>query len=116
MLRNERPAFIRELKRIERKHRGTTDRLEESLGYIDSLAEGVPRQADPIPYLNGRPVYKLRIKADRTKGRDARLIFYYDGDLLVPLFIYTKADRETVAAAEIRDALAEMDLLDTPPP
>lgn len=116
MLRNARPSFLRALKRIERKHRGTTDRLEETLSYIDSLAEGVPRQADLVPHSSGRPVYKLRIKADRAKGQDARLIFYYDGDLLVPLFIYTKADRETVAAAEIRDALAEMGLLDTPPP
>ena len=104
MLRNARPAFRRNLKKIDKKYRGTADRVGEILGEIEST--GVePRRAKKIPGLDGVPVYKLRIRADRTRGRDARLIFYYDDKKLVPLFIYTKADREDVGLAEIRDAL-----------
>lgn len=104
-----RVAFRRELSRLNRKQRGTTEAVEAILD--DIAANGLPSTAMQIPGLGGRPVFKLRIPVGRQGRRACRLIVHYEDGTVEPLFIYAKNDRANIEPVEIREALRAAGLI-----
>ena len=102
-------GFRRQLRQLDRRHRGTTEQVEQLLNAI--RAKGIPERALRIPRVKGAPVYKLRIQLGESGTRQGRLIFFYEEGRVVPLFIYAKSDRENVLPPEIIDALRAAELL-----
>ena len=52
---------------------------------------------DKIPGLKGRPVFKKRMKyGNLSKRNGPRVIYYYDDNFLIALFIYLKSDRADI--------------------
>ena len=98
-----RAAFRRELSRLNRKQRGTTDAVEAILD--DIAANGLPSTAMQIPGLGGRPVFKLRIGVGRQGKRACRPIVHYEDGTAEPLFVYAKNDTANIEPVEIVEAL-----------
>ncbi len=109
-----RQAFSRQLARLNRKHPGTSRRVNDTIGKM--TANGVPESAFRIPGINGEPVYKLRIRIGHHGSRACRLIFHYKNGIVEPLLIYQKSDKEDAAPAEIIAALRAAGLLPPPRP
>ena len=104
-----RQTFSRQLARLNRKHLGASERVNDTIRKI--AANGVPRNAFRIPGINGAPVYKLRIRIGHHGSRACRLVFYYKDGIVEPLLIYQKSDKEDAAPAEITAALRAANLL-----
>lgn len=104
-----RAAFRRELFRLNRKQRGTTEAVEAILD--DIAANGLPSTAMQIPGVGGRPVFKLRIRVGRRGKRACRLIVHYEDGTAEPLFIYAKNDRANIEPVEIVAALRTAGLI-----
>ncbi len=103
------PKFSSELKKLSRRHHGLKDTIDNK---IVELASGEEKNlGDKIPKLKGRPVFKKRIEyGNLSKRKGSRMIYYYDDEFLIALFIYLESDRADIPIKEIKKALAKYGL------
>ncbi len=102
------PLFGKQLTRLERKYRRTTDEVD---GLLDQLERG-DRPGQRIPRV-GYAVYKVRLPnraARRGKSGGFRVIYYAQiEDVVTLLTIYSKSDEVDISAREIQQLAREAD-------
>lgn len=89
--------FKRQLKRLQKKFSHTKEDLLERLENL--------RIENEISI--GRSIYKIRISSrDMKKGKKggfrAYIYFYVKKNLLLPLYIYAKSEKETISENELQ--------------
>ena len=103
------PKFSSELKKLSRRHHGLEDTIDNKIAELASGEE--ENLGDKIPKLQDRPVFKKRIEyGNLGKRKGSRMIYYYDNEFLIALFIYLKSDRADIPIKEIKKALAKYGL------
>ena len=106
--------FRRQLKRIDRKHRGATRAIETLLQEI--AANGMPPNAMRLPGIGGSPVFKVRVRVGHHGKQSCRLILHYESGVATPLLIYMKSDTEDVSPTEVINALRTAGIIGRRPP
>lgn len=89
--------FKNQLKKLKKKYPHAKEDLLQELDTLDLKNE----------ISIGRSIYKIRIKStDMQKGKSggfrSYIYFYVKKDLLVPLCIYTKSERESISENELQ--------------
>ncbi|MBW4622855.1 MAG: type II toxin-antitoxin system RelE/ParE family toxin [Cyanosarcina radialis HA8281-LM2] len=102
------PTFTRNIRTLKKKYRNI---LEDLQPILDRLESG-ETPGDRIPDL-GYPVFKVRVRnTDIQKGKSGgyRLIYYLKTTTSILLLtLYTKSDRDDVAAADLQDIIEDYD-------
>ena len=103
-------TFARNLRRLEKKHKGLAAAIN---GVLEELGASDPPPTKQIPGLDGSPVFKQRVAVDNRGQRGGvRIIYHQTDECLTALFIYSKADKESVPTKEIANALKSVGLID----
>ena len=106
------PGFEKDVRALAKKYPAFKSDIDS---VVDEIAAADKLPGDLIPGLDGAPVFKLRIPyGNRGKRGGARLIYYCAENLLIPMYLYAKADTENIATAVIREALKGAGLLARP--
>lgn len=102
-------TFLSNLKDLSKKHPDLSDAVDEALdGYAET---GESSASSKIPRMKGLPVFKERLAfGNQGKRGAARIIYYCDSELVVPMFLYTK-NVQAVREKKILDALKSADLI-----
>lgn len=105
------PAYKKDLKKLVRKYRDLKRTVNE---YLEACAlHGPASNAHRMPDLDGRPVYKQRLKLGNKGTRGgARLIFFCNSEVVRAVRLYVKTDTADIPSQSIRKALSEHDLAD----
>ena len=110
--------FARSLKQLSKKHPELRRAVD---GVLKRAADsGPPDTADKIPGLDGRPVFKERLRF-RNQGQrgGARVIYFCDEDCdertVYGLFVFAKSIQEYVPPNEIRNAMKAAGLFEPDP-
>ena len=102
--------FDRSLKKLEKKHRGVSKIVGDFLD--ECVATGPGQLSQRIKGLNGKPVYKERLRVPGMGKRGGiRVIYYCDSPEVHALFVYGKSSIEEIQPSEIKQALIEAGLL-----
>ena len=101
------PNFQKCVKSLEKKHKGFEATI---VGFLGDLArKGPASTSDKLIGVKGKPVYKDRIALPGMgKSGGARVIYYCNETLIVPLYVYSKNKRESVPADEIAVSLDDL--------
>jgi hypothetical protein len=103
-------AFEDDVRRLSKKQPGFPKQIAAAL---ENIASAVTPPGDRIPGLQGAPVFKDRLPyGNKGKSGGARLIYYCAEALVIPLFVYTKAELSNMPTAAIRDSLKAAGLLE----
>lgn len=98
------PGVRNQLKRLDRRQPGLSDRVD---ALLRTIAGSAPSPGSQIQGLGGKPVFEVRLPfGGRGKRTGARSIYYRDGECVVALFLYSKGDLTDIPVREIREALA----------
>ena len=99
----EAKEFKRACKKIYRKHRGLSSRVQATLN--DLALDRIP-DGSRFPGFDEEPVYKIRCGTGTIGTRKgARILYYKTNEALVALYIYLKSDLASVSDKFIRDIL-----------
>ena len=97
-------TFDRSLHTLGRKYRDIVKNYHREIRRV--VKDGPDARFRLSGMANQAPVYKLRLALDgRGKRSGARVIYYCDDRLVVPLFIYAKSAQDDIPTKEIDDAL-----------
>ncbi|MCY4205281.1 MAG: hypothetical protein OXE92_06100, partial [Bacteroidetes bacterium] len=92
-------GFDGELKKLSKKHRGLTDKVEELLEGLstDRISDG-----DQLNGCSGYPVFKKRCGTGNVGRRGgARIIYYKDEARLGALSIYLKSRKTDISSKQV---------------
>ena len=96
--REDSSEFERCLKTLLKKDRDLRQNVEEAL---ELRRERGPGQDHLLKRVNGRLVFKMRVQAQGCGKRGgARVIYYCDHKLLVPLRIYLKSQQKNMSEGD----------------
>ena len=95
------PRFEKQLKKLGRKHPGFKDEVQATLC---SIAMGKHPTGDLLPgYCATHDVFKVRIGLGNAgKSSGARIIYCWDGEILLALYVYAKNDILTFTSKEVQ--------------
>lgn len=97
------PEFDRELKKLNKKHRGLTEEVENIL---DGLASNRMPDGDRLKGYGEHQVFKIRCGIGTIgKRKGARIIYCRDDSGLGALTIYLKSRKADVLSREIMNRL-----------
>ena len=98
-------GFSKSLKLLIRKHPDLQDTVRV---YLDKCStSGKTHTSNQIPKLGEYSVFKDRLPLKGVgKSGGARIIYSYDVDRVVALFLYTKSSRDDIPIKEIKKMLA----------
>jgi len=99
----EAKEFKRACKKLYRKHRGLSSRVQATLNNLalDKIPDG-----NQFPGFDEEPVYKIRCGTGTIGTRKgARILYYKTNEVLIALYIYLKSDMAGVSDKFIRDIL-----------
>ena len=102
--------FDRSLKRLEKKHRGVSENVDE---YLDNcIATGPGRLSQRLKGVSGRAVYKERLPVPGMGKRGGiRVIYYCDPPEVYALLVFDRSTIEDIRPDVIKQALGQAGLL-----